>query len=71
METPVLVIVYVSFIVILEIIQFLALIYYVWTLCLKDPIKRCCRRLNWRNTKQLDSKEMPLIEINHVDYVNL
>jgi len=59
MSTPIIIIIFSSIIIILGIIQILALFYYIWTLCLRTPIKNCYERKISVNST--DSKRVPLI----------
>ena len=64
MTYPTIIIVYLIFIITLEAIQVAALLYYIWTLCIKPHYIRSRKKSN------IDSvNRMPLIEME--DYIEL
>lgn len=66
MAYPTLVLILIIFIILLEIIQFIALIYYLWTLCIRPKLSFKNRFIG---NPEVDSKKMSLIQMQ--DYVEL
>lgn len=68
MTYPTIIIIYLFFIIILEVIQVAALLYYIWSLCLRPSYQRYIKN-KYGGLDVNDTKVLPLIQM--MDYIDL